>query len=115
MGVIQWEELSDKEFKRVMRLAREIREMDNEELKKEISKIREEVKSLPKEENKRQELLERLELAEKEKSIRAKERTGREQERTGKKEEEKTLKEKKRWLTLIPKPLPPIWQLTKRS
>jgi hypothetical protein len=66
--VIKWEELSDREFKRLGRIGREIHQMRREELEEEILRIRNELASAQGE--KRQELLERLELAEKEKEIR---------------------------------------------
>lgn len=114
MGAIKWEELSDKEFRKVLRMADSIRKMSNQDLEKEISEIKEKLPSLT--DRERQELLERLELLDKEKSIREIERGGKKKEEKPKKEEAEKPKEKaprKRFslpkVKLI-KPLPPIWK-----
>jgi hypothetical protein len=107
-----------------MAVADRIRRMSDEELEKELEEINQGLKTATGEE--REHLLERLELADKAKKIRAEDKkTGRinpwirkqkqtkeEAEKKTTKKEEKEARRKWNFIELLrPQPLPPIWRM----
>ncbi len=129
MGVIKWQEISDKRSNQLLNRIAKLRQMTDEELEKEYNNTKEELKRTT-DKKKRQELTEDLELIYDERKFREQDRKeGRydpilmskseaKEKEAEKKSEEKKIEEKKggRWgwgilLELLrPEPIPPIWR-----